>query len=39
MDPRLWPDYQVINGSEMCANGIRHFWKGRFAEEDAIRET
>ena len=39
MDPRLWPDYQVINGSEMCADGIRHFWEGRFAEEDAIRET
>ena len=27
-----WPDYQVINGTEMCAGGIRLFWEARFAE-------
>lgn len=39
MDPLLWPDYQIINGSEMCADGMRHFWEGRFAEEQSSRET
>lgn len=35
MDPLLWPDYQAINGAEMCAEGMRMFWEGRFAEEKA----
>ena len=33
MDPLLWPDYQAINGTEMCAEGMRMFWEGRFVEE------
>lgn len=39
MNPLLWPDYQIINGSEMCADGMRHFWEGRFAEGASSRET
>lgn len=27
-----WPDYQAINHTEMCADGIRMFWEARFAE-------
>lgn len=39
MDPRLWADYQIINGSEMCADGMRLFWEARFAEESGRQET
>jgi len=39
MNPLLWPDYQIINGSEMCADGMRHFWEGRFTEDQSSRET
>ncbi len=27
-----WPDYQAINGTAMCADGMRRFWQSRFAE-------
>jgi hypothetical protein len=30
-----WPDYQAINHTGMCADGIRMFWEARFAESAA----
>ncbi len=30
-----WPDYQAINHTGMCADGIRMFWEARFAESGA----
>lgn len=34
LPPSAWPDYQAINGTAMCADGIRMFWETRFAERD-----
>lgn len=33
LDPARWPDYQAINGTAMCADGLRLFWETRFGEE------
>jgi glyoxylase-like metal-dependent hydrolase (beta-lactamase superfamily II) len=33
-----WPHYQAINGTEMCAEGIRMFWEARFAESGAASD-
>ncbi len=32
MPSALWPDLEKINGSAMCAEGLRMFWAARFAE-------
>lgn len=32
LPPADWAAYQAINSTEMCAEGIRLFWEGRFAE-------
>lgn len=32
VSPARWVDYQAINGTEMCAEGIRMYWESRFAD-------
>jgi len=32
LPPGRWADYQAINGTEMCAEGMRMYWEARFAE-------
>lgn len=31
--PELWQTYQVVNGTDMCADGIRLYWKKILASE------
>jgi len=31
--PASWEKYQLVNGTGMCADGIRLFWQKRFAKE------
>lgn len=33
LPPSLWEKFQLVNGTAMCADGIRLFWQKRFAEE------
>ena len=33
LPPAIWSHYQDINGTAMCAEGMRLFWEKRFAEE------
>lgn len=33
LPPTSWERYQIVNGTAMCADGIRLFWQKRFAEE------
>ncbi|HRQ89365.1 MAG TPA: MBL fold metallo-hydrolase [Bacteroidia bacterium] len=34
-----WRDYQAINGTGMCATGIRMYWEARLAEERQAKES
>lgn len=37
LPPAKWADYQAINGTSMCADGIRMYWESRFAEEKSAK--
>ena len=37
--PELWQTYQIINGSDMCADGIRLYWEKMLASERSAKKT